>query len=261
MTGSAASQDRDSGVAGSDRYGLVLLLLVASFLLTAFLPGERARTLPLLLYVTAFTLALRNAPVARLGFRRVLWTLVVVSAIAAVLLIFVPDRVVHGLVSLWLVAILAAAIVAVVRRVLRHPVVTLQTIYGALSAYLLIGFLYAAVFAAVANLQHAALFSGGQPANNRTIQYFSFVTMTTVGYGDFTAAGEPARTLAVFDALTGQIFLVTLIARLVSTIGRPPTEKYRGIGPGGFRQQPHRSGRCLRLPPQDRKRRMCNTPG
>lgn len=225
VTDTTTSQDRKSGVAGSDRYGLVLLLLIASFLLTAFLSGERARTLPLVLYVTAFMLALRSAPVARLGFHRVIWAMLVVSAVAAVLLIFVSDRLVHGLVSLWLAVILAAAILAVVRRVLSHPVVTLQTIYGALSAYLLIGFLYAALFAAVASIQHAVLFSGGQPVNNRTIQYFSFITMTTVGYGDLTPAGEPARTLAVYDALTGQIFLLTLVARLVSTFGQPRHQK------------------------------------
>jgi hypothetical protein len=44
--------------------------------------------------------------------------------------------------------------------------------------------------------------------------------MTTLGYGDFAASGEPARTLAVFEALTGQIFVVTLIARLVSIFGQ-----------------------------------------
>ncbi|WP_319460723.1 ion channel [Micromonospora sp. RTP1Z1] len=198
---------------------MVLALLMISFLLTAFLPGERARPLPLLLYLTALTLALRSAYPERPGSPRLFWVLAATSAVAAVLLIVVPTRVVHGLISLWMAAILALAIVSVVRRVLAHRVVTLQTIFGALSAYLLIGFFYAALFSAVAQFQPAALFSNGQPANNNTIQYFSFITMTTVGYGDFTAANEPGRTLAVFDALTGQIFLVTLVARLVSTFG------------------------------------------
>jgi hypothetical protein len=127
---------------------------------------------------------------------------------------------------LWFAAILLLAIVAVVRRVLIHRVVTLQTIFGALSAYLLIGFLFAALFSAVGHFGRAPLFAGGKPATTSTIQYFSFTTLTTVGYGDFAAAGEPARTLAVLDALTGQIFLVTLVARLVSIFGqaRKPRE-------------------------------------
>lgn len=225
MTDGRASQDRDRSTSASDRYGLVLVLLVASFLLTAFLPGERARSLPLVLYVIALTLTLRTSRLAKPLFRRVLWVLLVASAVAVTLLNLVPAGVVHGLVSLWLAAVLGFAIATLVRRVLAHRIVTLQTIFGALSAYLLIGFFYAALLAAVAGFEHTPLFTGGQPANSTTIQYFSFITMTTVGFGDFTAAGEPARTLAVFDALTGQIFLVTLVARLVSTFGQPRREE------------------------------------
>jgi hypothetical protein len=72
---------------------------------------------------------------------------------------------------LWLAVILVLAIVAIVRRILLHRVVTLQTIFGALSAYLLIGFLYAALFSAVANFQRAPLFTDGQPANISALQY------------------------------------------------------------------------------------------
>ncbi len=219
MTASPDAGDVDSGVSAPDRYGLVFALLVVSFLLSSFLPGERVRALPLVLYVTALTLAMRGTHPNPARIRRLFWALVVASAVAVVLLVAVPNRVVHGLISLWLAAILVLAIVAVVRRVLAHQVVTLQTILGALSAYLLIGFFYAALFSATAELQRAALFSGGRSANTTTIQYFSCITMTPVGYGDFTAAGEPARTFAVFVALTGQIFLVTLVARLVATFG------------------------------------------
>lgn len=213
------SRDAHRGGPPRDHYGLVLALLMVSFLLTAFKPSERARTVPLLLYLTALTLALRSARPDRPGSRVLIWTLRVGSAAAAVLIVLVSSNVLRGLVALWVAVILALSIVVVLRRVLAHWVVTLQTIFGALSAYLLIGFFYAALFSAVAHLQRAALFTGGEPANSRTMQYFSFVTMTTVGYGDFTPAGEPARTLAVVDALTGQIFLVTLVARLVSTFG------------------------------------------
>ena len=50
--------------------------------------------------------------------------------------------------------------------------------------------------------------------------YFSFVTLCTVGYGDLTAAGGLGRAMAVFDALIGQIYLVTVLALLVSQLGR-----------------------------------------
>jgi hypothetical protein len=214
--------DSDGDDHAGDRYGLVLLLLVVNFLLSAFLPSDWARTLPLLFYVAALALVFRNVPRPRARLRRLLLVLLAVSAVALIAAFAVQNRVVRGLVSLWLAAVLVLTIVRVVRRILAHRVVTLQTIFGAISAYLLIGFLYAALFSAVGHFQRAPLFASGQPADSSTIQYFSFVTMTTVGYGDFTAAGEPARTLAVLDALTGQIFLVTLVARLVSVFGQAP---------------------------------------
>jgi hypothetical protein len=50
--------------------------------------------------------------------------------------------------------------------------------------------------------------------------YFSFVTLATLGYGDYTAAGELGRTLAIVEALVGQLYLVTVIAVLVSRMRR-----------------------------------------
>lgn len=211
--------DADRRAGTSDRYGLVLLLLLGSFLLSAFLPSDRLQILPLLLYLTALIRALRNGRPSWLSRRWLPWTLAAVSVLGGAAAGMIPNRVVRGTVSLWAAAILALTIVVVVRRILAHRVVTLQTVFGALSAYLLIGFLYAALLYAVARLQTAPFFTADRPVDNSTIQYFSFVTMTTVGYGDLTPAGEPGRSLAVLDALTGQVFLVTLVARLVSTFG------------------------------------------
>lgn len=213
-----AGSERDAGA--GDRYGAVLSLLVVSFLLSAFLPDEWARILPLLLNLAALALAFRGPQARWSGWRRLLLALVAGSAVAIVTAGVVESRLLRGIIALWLAVVLGLTIVAVVRRILAHRVVTLQTIFGALSAYLLIGLLYAALFSAVGHLQRAPLFAGGQPEDSSTVQYFSFITMTTVGYGDFTPAGEPARTLAVLDALTGQVFLVTLIARLVSLFGQ-----------------------------------------
>jgi hypothetical protein len=203
-----------------DRYGLVLLLLVGSFLLSAFVTRAWARVLPLALYLIALLFALRGRGAAGRVRAWLRWVSVTGSVAAGVAVVLVANHVVRGLVSLWLAVVLTVAIVVVVRRILvEHRVVTLQTIFGALSAYLLIGFTFAALFSAVAQFENGPLFINHHPATSDTIQYFSFVTMTTVGYGDFAVAGEPARTLAVLDALTGQLFLVTLVARLVSLFG------------------------------------------
>lgn len=205
-----------------DRYGSVLLLLVGSYLLSAFLANE---IVPIAVYTVALLIALRTSgPPGRRG-RWLRWMLLLGSVAAAAATIVTTRPLVHGLAAVWLAGILLATIVVVVRRVLRHHVVTAQTIFGALSAYLLIGFLFVALFAALAHLDTEPLFADGRPAAADTIQYFSFVTLTTTGYGDYTAASTAGRALAVLEALSGQLFLVTLLARLVSLFGTAPRRK------------------------------------
>ena len=56
--------------------------------------------------------------------------------------------------------------------------------------------------------------------NGFTNEYFSYVTLSTVGYGDFTADNDGGRTLAMLEALLGQAFLVTIVAMVVANLGR-----------------------------------------
>ena len=115
--------------------------------------------------------------------------------------------------------------VFIVRRVLARPTVTLQSIYGALSAYLIAGLMFAAFYAAIDHLDAAPFFADRQPASTQTFQYFSFTTLTTLGYGDFTAAGNGGRAIAVIEALAGQVFLATLVARLVAAFREPAEQE------------------------------------
>jgi voltage-gated potassium channel Kch len=203
-----------------DRFGLIFALLSASFLLSAFAAQRRTRALPALLYVVALLLMLRPRWLPGPQWRWPSWILLAGGLVGGIAEAVTNNRILRGATSLWLAGLLAFSIIVLMWRVLvRSKVVTLSTIFGALSGYLLIGFTFAALLGAVSALQHGPLFAQNQPANAATIQYFAFVTMTTTGYGDFVAAGEPARTLAVADALLGQIFLVTLVARLVSIFG------------------------------------------
>ena len=126
-----------------------------------------------------------------------------------------------GLADLWRGALLLVTVVLIVRRVLAQPRVTIQSIYGALSAYIIIGLMFSAFYAAIGHLGAAPFFADGQPANPQTFQYFSFATLTTLGYGDFTAAGNSGRAIAVMEALIGQVFLATLVARLVAAFRAP----------------------------------------
>ena len=113
----------------------------------------------------------------------------------------------------------------------------MQSIYGALSAYMIVGLMFAACYSALWHLGESAFFADQQPANTQTFQYFSFVTLTTLGYGDFTAAQSGGRAVAVLEAMSGQVFLATLVARLVAAF-RGPAERAR---PAATRRRPPRS--------------------
>jgi hypothetical protein len=221
-----------------DRFELVFLLLISSFVLEAILTGQRAQATILLVYLVALQVVLRTTSPNRGAWPAVRVAVTVVSVTVVVVGVAAPGRVTSAVLALWLAVVLMATIASIVSRVLRHRTVTLQTLLGSLSAYLLIGFLFMAFYSAVAHLDRDEFFAGGQPANSSTLQYFSFVTMTTTGYGDFTAAGTAGRSLAVLEALLGQIFLVTLVARLVALFGKPRPGSIRVRRPAADRPEP-----------------------
>ena len=113
---------------------------------------------------------------------------------------------------------------AIARRlatIIRTQGVTLEAVWAALSIYLLIGLVYASMFTAVALISGQQFFVQEKTPLAIDYAYFSFVTLTTIGYGDLTAAGSFGRMLAVSEGLFGQLYLVTVVALIVSNFGRP----------------------------------------
>ena len=212
------------------RYGLLLLVLIATYLLAAFSGARLATELQVVLFAVILLMALRTSPLPAP------WPVVIAAVtVAGSALTFwtsLTGRNGTAAEDLWKALLLLMAAVMVVRRVLAKPTVTIQSIYGALSAYLIIGLMFASGYAAIDQLSESDFFADNQPANTQTYQYFSFTTLTTLGYGDFTAAESGSRSIAVLEAMTGQVFLATLVARLVSAY-RGPAD--RPEQPGGRR--------------------------
>jgi hypothetical protein len=205
-----------------DRFGLLLAVLVTAYLLSAFISAYWARTIQVVLFLVVALLAVRAG---RVRYRTAHLMIVIAvggSAIALALALAVPTGPSAGIAYLWMALVLLAAVVLIVQRVLvsRHEV-TLQSIFGAISAYVIIGLMFSAVYAAISTFGGGAFFADGSPGDVQTFQYFSFTTLTTVGYGDFTAAASGGRAVAVLEALLGQVFLATLVARLVSAYRAP----------------------------------------
>jgi hypothetical protein len=200
---------------------------------------------------------------------RVSAAVALIGTAAAVAAVLSQTRDGQAAADIWKGLILLITAVLIVRRVLARPTISVQSIYGALSAYLIIGLMYAAFYAAIQHLGSGDFFASHQPADTQTLQYFSFTTLTTLGYGDFTAAGNGGRALAVVEALTGQVFLATLVARLVAgfrvpgeqagalTRRRwPPGNVRRGPGPSCHRKPPPSTGsvsRLARAPSRERR--------
>jgi hypothetical protein len=216
------------------RYGLLLLFLIGTYLFSAFNGARLTTEVQIGLFAVVLLLGMRSSPLPGR------WPLVV-SALAiagsagalAAALSGTPAG--EGAAELWKALLLLMTAVVVIRRVLAKPTVTIQSLYGAISAYLIIGLMFAACYAAVQRLENGTdFFADNQPTNTQTLQYFSFTTLTTLGYGDFTAARNGGRSIAVLEAMTGQVFLATLVARLVTAYQRPtPRIRREDDGPDG----------------------------
>ena len=217
-----------SRVAG--RYGLLLLVLIVTYLLTAFSGSTGSTELQVVLFALILLMALRTSPMPA-PWPAVIAAITVIGSAVTFWTSLSGSRTGKASEDLWKALLLLFAAVMVVRRILARPTVTVQSIYGALSAYLIIGLMFASVYAALDHLGTADFFADNQPANTQTYQYFSFTTLTTLGYGDFTAAESGSRSIAVLEAMTGQVFLATLVARLVTAYRGPDRAVPSGRGP------------------------------
>lgn len=101
--------------------------------------------------------------------------------------------------------------------VLEPGAVTLNRIVGALCVYLLFGLLWAVLYATVELVEPTAFaYAHGAPGDPlEQFLYYSFVTLTTLGYGDVTPVHPVARTIAYFEAVIGQLYVAVLVASLV----------------------------------------------
>jgi hypothetical protein len=116
--------------------------------------------------------------------------------------------------------LVGAAPVVIAMSLVRRRVVDIHTVMGALCIYVLLGMLWAFGFGAIGAFDSGHFFAESATANVADYLYFSFVTLTTVGYGDLTAASGLGRAIAVVEALTGQLYLVTVVALVVSRMAR-----------------------------------------
>jgi hypothetical protein len=210
----------------SHSYGFVLGVVLGSLLYAALAPDGRFAVsflvvLETVTLVTALWTAglvpLRSTPVA---------TLLAVAVIAALLPLFFGSDAFSGMLALVNAALVAAAMVSIGQGAIDQGEVNLQSLRAVIAIYLLLGMFFVFLYGAAAALGDGPFFAQGIDGDTSLRLYFSFVTLATLGYGDYTPAGDLGHLLAIVEALLGQLYLVTVVALVVTQFGR-----HRGAPP------------------------------
>jgi Ion channel len=200
-----------------DSYASLLVLLLANFFLLELVDDPRWGALgSTVLAALALVVAISD-PASGHTLQRRHWISIGACVALAPIVLFVNSESIVALTYLLPVVLLVTATLPItLRRVLAHRRVTHETVLGALCTYVLVGLLFAFVYLAVSDLREASFFVQEGPHTQSEYLYFSFVTLTTLGFGDLSPGVGLPQALTVLEALLGQIFLVTLVARLVT---------------------------------------------
>jgi Ion channel len=221
------------------RYVLVLVLTLVLLVFEVIAPDTNwAHAIVLALAAAALMVAVATSRERR-TVRRL--RAVIVGAVATVVVIGIGTGVlsvgVTAAVVTVTVALIPATLIGGLVRLIREHGVTVQAVAGALAIYLLVGLLFASLISFVARVEHGDYFAQPGPVDSGVRVYYSFTTLTTTGFGDYTPAHPVGHALAVLEMLTGQLYLVTVIGILVGNfagrrVGRDhPNGVMTGPGP------------------------------
>lgn len=221
--GSETRHTRVARLRAAHSYGLVLGLIVVVFVFTSVAPDSSwaDSTLVLLQSLTLVT-ALWTSGVAQAD-SKISIGLIALATTSAVLLLVFGGTFFEAVVLVLAGLLTLATILTVALGIVDQGEANVKAVSGAVCVYVLIGLLFVFLYGVIAVVSSDDFFAQGTDGNRSLRLYFSFVTLATLGYGDYTPAHELGRTLAIVEALFGQLYLVTVIAVLVSRMrGREP---------------------------------------
>jgi len=216
------------------RFSTVQLLIALALLFTCAPFVEEIKGGHLILSFL-FSLVLLSAVLAVANRKRVL-VIALVLAIPAIagrwINNFRPDLVPPAVFLVGGLILIIFVVGHLLRFVLRAPVVTTDVLCASISAYLMLGLMWTMAYWLVDQLTPGGAFSFNTNAGTRSINgfngfCFSFITLSTVGYGDITPVSKVARMLAAMEAMTGLLYVAVLIARLVSLYSAPGPAEHR----------------------------------
>ena len=135
------------------------------------------------------------------------------------ILIFITHPLLHLLDAVFGIIFMAYIIILILAHIFKQKDVSIETIYGAIVVFILIGLMWAFLYHLTEIIHPQSFTFAAEHITDlkKSLFYFSFVTLTTLGYGDITPVSSPAKSLAMLEAIVGQMYIAVLIARLVGT--------------------------------------------
>ncbi len=199
-----------------DAFGLVLALVLLTYVL-ASLMENRGWSAVVLIVATSVTsiVALASSHVRPRAVRASIW-LSALTVLFAVTAAATGEKTLLNIGSLIQICLLAFAMAAVLWRVVSSAEVASGTILGAISVYTVLGILFTFAYGTIDRIQGGPFFEEVAHPNGSDFIFFSYTTLTTTGYGNLVPGGQPGRMISGIEMMLGQIFLVTLVAGLVS---------------------------------------------
>jgi ion channel len=202
------------------RFTAIQLLIAIAVLYVSMPFVEPLRSGPLIESIL-FSIVLISGVLAVADRRRVVIvaaTLAIAALVGRWMNHFLPDLMPPELFLIGGILFVLCVIVNLLRFVLAASEVDIEVLCASISAYLLLGFLWTLAYWLVAELIPNAFAFNGADKSLAGFNgfYFSFITMSTVGYGDILPVAKVARMLAAMEAMTGLLYVATLIARLVA---------------------------------------------
>ncbi len=201
----------------ADSYGLVLLLVMVTYTVSVSVTQTWAGSIVLTVQVATVWFTLRISR-ARPAVRRAADIVLCLAAATAVVSFFVHQTdVERGGVFVVCSLLYLIAPFSIVRHLMLRRDIDIETLLGAVAAYLLIGMFFAFAYKAFGAFGSVPFYGMAGHGSLSQDLFFSFVTMTTVGYGDLVPAANPGQTFAVLEALIGQLFLVVAVGKIISS--------------------------------------------
>jgi hypothetical protein len=215
-----------AGLSGSRRdrlrsthsYGIVLLLVLVAICTLAAAPDEHWTWVAfVILQAAILQIALWTSGLGAAARRSSILITVLVVVLAALQLLWTATEA-NGIAGILNALIIVATCVVIAIGVIDQGTINAQSVLGVVTVYLLLGLFFCFAFSVVAVFGDGPFFAQGTDGTVADRLYFSYVTIATLGYGDLTPADTPGRMLAVAEAIFGQLYLVTIVAVVVSRL-------------------------------------------